>query len=211
MSSSLQTENLIFGDQLDSLIGFVNTQTIDPLSDLFGTINYFDLTASVILHNDLYMFGLSVKHLNQPNTSFNKESPNKIPMDISVLSGYEFELNPFERNFLPLNSYLFAFGILDFKQKYVNIYLSQDVQFGPISFGLNQKLSTRNGFSFNNFGLSTGISIETFDFGLFYQLPTRNGKINSPSIFELQVTFNFSKYLRNNRRLFKRLQTVNYF
>lgn len=113
--------------------------------------------------------------------------------------------------FLPLNSYLFAFGILDFKQKYVNIYLSQDVQFGPISFGLNQKLSTRNGFSFNNFGLSTGISIETFDFGLFYQLPTRNGKINSPSIFELQVTFNFSKYLRNNRRLFKRLQTDNYF
>ena len=83
---------------------------------------------------------------------------------------------------------------------------------GEITFGINQQASMVNTFNLNNFGASVGISIENFDFGLSYNFPVRSAeKVFAPSIFELYITFDFSKYRRNGRGLFKRLQIDNYF
>ena len=65
-------DNLIFEDQLNMSTGFISTETIDPLAPLIANINYFDLGASFIIHNEFYMIGLSLKHLNKPNISNNK-------------------------------------------------------------------------------------------------------------------------------------------
>ena len=108
-SSSINVENLIFADQLNMSTGFISTESIDPLAPLITDINFFDLGASFIIHNEFYMLGLSLKHLNKPNISFNKEVPYTKPIRISLQAGYEFDINPFERGFLPQYSYLYTF------------------------------------------------------------------------------------------------------
>ena len=210
-NSSLETENLIFGDQLDALQGFVNTETLDPLSNLQGSINYFDLSASFLLHSTTFMMGLAFQHLNRPNRSFNKENPQNLPILYKFMGAYELDLNPFQNNLLPQNSFLFLFAAIDIHSNRKQLFTAQEMQLGPFSIGINQKLNYLNRITFNNFGFMMGVAVENFDFGLFYQLPIKGENINPPSIFELQVGFNFSKFRRNNKGLYKRLQTDNYF
>lgn len=89
--------------------------------------------------------------------------------------------------------------------------LSQEVQLSNFSFGLNQKASMIDKFNLNSIGLSLGLAIENFDFGFQYNFPIRKfNEVYSPSFFELYFTFDFSTYRRNNKGLFKRLQTDNY-
>ena len=83
-SSSVNPDNLIFEDQLDTSTGFINSQSIDKLAPGISSINYFDLGASFILHTDKYLAGLTFKHLNKPNTSYNKEIPFEKPIQISL-------------------------------------------------------------------------------------------------------------------------------
>lgn len=197
---------------MDRTTGFINTQTQDPLGEATYDINYMDLGASFILHSDLFLVGLSLKHLNQPNVSFNNETALKKPIRITVNGGYEFNINRFERGFLPDDSYLFLFTTLTSFNSYYYLFFSQELQLGEITFGIKQQASMVNTFNLNNFGASVGISIENFDFGLSYNFPVRSAeKVFAPSIFELYITFDFSKYRRNGRGLFKRLQIDNYF
>ena len=211
-SSSVNPENLIFEDQLNTATGFINSESIDPLAPVISNVNYLDLGASFILHSDQFMAGLSLKHLNRPNTSYNKEVPFEKPIQISVQGAYEFDLNPYERRFLPRYSYLYAYGSFTKFGDSVLIYLSQDFQLGEFSLGLSQQASSLNTFALNNVGVSIGLAVENFDFGILYNFPFQSpGAVFSPSIFELFVTFDFSIYRRNRRGQYNRLQTDNYY
>ena len=75
-SSQVNPENLIFEDQL-LIPGSINPETLDPLAPNISSVNYFDLGASFILHTDKYLAGLTFKHLNKPNTSYNKETEDE--------------------------------------------------------------------------------------------------------------------------------------
>lgn len=82
---------------------------------------------------------------------------------------------------------------------------------GGFSMGLTQKLSNVGSFNFNSFGIGVGIQFENFEFGLAYSLPFRSkAKVHSPSIFEVFVTLDFSRFKRNQRGIFKYLQTDGY-
>ena len=211
-SSSVNPENLVFEDQLDTATGFINSESIDPLAPIISNVNYMDLGASFMLHSDKFMAGLTLKHLNRPNTSYNKEVPFEKPIQISVQGAYEFDLNPYERRYLPRYSYLFAYGSFTKFGDSVLIYLSQDFQLGEFSLGLSQQASSLNTFALNNVGVSIGLAVENFDFGVLYNFPFQSpGAVFSPSIFELFVTFDFSIYRRNRRGQYNRLQTDNYY
>ena len=99
-NSRVSIDNLIFGDQLNMATGFISTESIDPLAPIISSVNYFDLGASFIIHNEFYLIGLSLKHLNKPNISYNKEIPYSKPISIGLQGGYEFNINPFERSLL---------------------------------------------------------------------------------------------------------------
>ena len=192
-SQSVNPENLIFEDQLNTATGFINTESIDPLAPVISNVNYLDLGASFILHSDRFMAGLTLKHLNKPNTSYNKEVPFEKPIQISLQGAYEFDLNPYERRYLPRYSYLYTYGSFTKFGDAVLIYLSQDFQLGEFSVGLSQQAASLNTFALNNVGVSIGLAVENFDFGILYNFPFQSpGAVFSPSIFEVFVTFDFS-------------------
>jgi hypothetical protein len=210
--SNVNVENLIFEDQLNTASGFISTESLDPLAPIITASNYFDLGASFIIHNEYYMVGLSLKHLNKPNVSFNKEVPFAKPITIGIQGAYEFNINPFERRFLPRFSYLYTF--LDFKKYGDAMYfgLTEEFQLGEFSLGLTQQGASINSFALNNIGVTMGLALENFDFGIHYNFPNRKpGKVFAPSIFEFSIIFDFSIYRRNNRGLYKKLQIDNYF
>ena len=210
-SSSVNPENLIFEDQLNTATGFINTESIDPLAPVISNVNYLDLGASFILHTDKFMAGLTLKHLNKPNTSYNKEVPIEKPIQISIQGAYEFDLNPYERRYLPRYSYLFTYGSFTKFGDAVLIYLSQDFQLGEFSVGISEQAASLNNFALNNVGVSIGLAVENFDFGILYNFPFQSpGAVYSPSIFELFVTFDFSIFRRNRRGQYNRLQIDNY-
>ena len=211
-SSAVNPGNLIFGDQLNTTTGFINSESIDQLAPVISNVNYIDIGASFLLHSDKFMAGLTLKHLRKPNTSFNKEVPINKPIEVSVQGAYEFNINPYERRYLPRYSYLFAYGSFARFGKSTLIYLSQDLQLGEFSLGLSQQASSLQTFALNNIGVSIGLAVENFDFGVLYNFPFQSaGAVFSPSIFELFVTFDFSIYRRNRRGQYNRLQTDNYF
>ena len=177
-----------------------------------NNVNYVDMGASFIVHNDTFLFGLALKHLNRPHTDFGPESRQNLPISYVVNGAYEFNVNPFERVFFPKYSFLLAYGSLTKIGNSYRMFLSQELQLGEFSVGVNQQFSYLKNFSMNNFGISVGLSLENFDIGLIYDFGVKNvDKVFAPSVFELYLTFDFSKFRRNNRGLFKRLQTDNYF
>ena len=211
-SSRVNVENLTFEDQLNTSTGFISTESIDPLAPIISDINYFDLGASFIIHNEYYLVGLSLKHLNKPNVSFNKEVPFAKPISIGLQGAYEFNINPFERGFLPRFSYLYTY--LNFRKYGDSMYiaLGQDFQLGEFYLGYTQQGGSVDSFALNNFGLTLGLALENFDFGINYNFANRKpGTVFSPSIFELSIIFDFSIYRRNNRGLYKKLQIDNYY
>ena len=163
------------------------------------------------MHNQKYLLGISLKHLNRPNTSLNREKEYNKPLSISVQGGIEFDVNPYERSFLPRYSFLYTYASITQIEKKMFIDLVQEMRMGGFSVGLNQKLSNSGGFNFNSIGLGAGLQFENFEFGMAYNFPFRaQAQIHSPSVFEIFVTFDFSRFQRNQRGFFKFLQTENY-
>ena len=155
--------------------------------------------------------GLSLNHLNQPNLSDENNKVNKLPIKIGLQAGYEINMNPYQGNFLPDNSFLFLYTNWSKIDQLTNYFFAQDIQLGSFSLGINQHASFLTGFSFTHLGIQAGISLENFDLGFQYALPLKvPNQVNPPRIFELFVAFDFSPFRRNNRGLFKRLQTDNY-
>ncbi len=203
-------DNLTFGDQLSIGTGQL-LESNDPLASIISNVNYFDLGASFLLHSEDFMAGLTIKHINKPNDSFNKEDDTtEKPIQIGIQGAYEFDINPYERRYLPRYSYLMVYLNAIKVQNSIHMYLSQELQLGEFSVGLSQQAGSSG---LNNLGVSFGLSAENFDFGASYNFNFFNnpGKVFSPSIFELYVTFDFSIYRRNQRGLFKRIQIDNYY
>lgn len=211
-SSAFNESSLIFEDQLDRNSGYISTETFDPLAKRLQQISYLDLAASFILHNEFFLMGLNLKHLNQPNVSYDVATENRTQLALISNFAYEFNLNPFDRGFLPRYTYLLTYAAFTHQGRTNILYLSQELQLAEFAFGVNQQLSFLNGFNFPQLGFNAGLSFENFDFGVVYNFPLKNGsRTNSARVFELYLTFDFSKFRRNRRGLYKRLQNDNYF
>jgi len=211
-SQTTDPSRLIFGDQLNELTGLVNLESNDELAAIITSTNYFKLGASFLIHNYDFLLGLSLSNLNRPNTSFNKESNSQSPILISLQSAYEFNINPYERRFLPRYSYLMFYLNTSKMMDTYSFYLSQEFQLGEFSFGFIQQGGYISNLNLTSVGLNIGLTYENFDFGVAYNFPFQSiGSYYTPSIFELNVTFDFSIFRRNFRGQYKRIHTDNYY
>lgn len=210
-NKSIHQDSFIFEDQINTVTGYINPETNDPLGSQSAQSNYTDFSASFILHSDLFLLGLSLSQINQPNIAFDKENPIKGPINFTLQGGREWDINPFERSFLPAESYLYVFSSLSYKEQQLALNLTQDLQVGQFSIGTLQRLSFINSLDMNGIGLHLGLALDNFDFGMQYYFPIRKqGFRMAPRIFELYLIFEFTPFRRNSRGSVKRLQINNY-
>jgi type IX secretion system PorP/SprF family membrane protein len=211
-SIAYNAQGFVFEDQLNQATGFINTETIDPNGVLTQNSNYFDIGASFLIHNEDFLVGVSLKNLNRPNISLNPETELLKKIKYTLSGAYEFNINQYQRKFIPIHSYLLTFGSITQYNNALYFYASEEIQLGEFSLGISQQLSNVERLNLNNIGMAVGLSLENFEFGILYNFPIRQvSKVFSPSILELQLSFDFSQYRRNNRGLYKRLQIDNYY
>ena len=215
VSKNLNPSNLIFEDQINSITGYINQESIDPLSEFFFAKNYTYLGASFLLHNSDFLIGLNFDYLNKPNVAYETDVAFLVPISYGMQVAYEFNLNPYDRRFLPRYSYLYAYSSVRRDAETMNIFSSQEFQLGEFSVGVNQQFGFFDDFSFLNLGLSIGLTYENFDLGVSYAFSVQDlagpNYRYPPRIFDLHLSFDFSPFLRNRRGQYKRLQIDNYY
>lgn len=201
-NSRLDYSSLVFEDQINVLTGYIAAVSRDPVN-VENRINYMDIGAAGVIHNNRNMFfGLSVKHINRPETSFNSASSNKKEMFMSFQSGYEKDLNPYEQSaFLPENSYLYLYNSFTKQGTKSRFDLYQELILGNISIGINEHFNKYDGFSVSQMGTSFSIFIEEIEVGANYSLDIGSKKVGGTTYnsFELYVTFDFNPFKKNRR------------
>ena len=201
-NSRLDYSSLVFEDQINVLTGYIAGVSRDPIN-VDNKINYLDVGASGVVHNNRNLFfGLSIKHINRPETSFNSEASNKKDMLMSFQSGYERDLNPYGQSaFLPQNSYLYLYNSFTKQGTKSRFDLYQELILGNISFGINEHFNKYDGFSVSQVGTSLSVFIEEIEVGANYSFDMGSKKTAGASYttFEIYLTFDFNPFKKNRR------------
>jgi type IX secretion system PorP/SprF family membrane protein len=191
------SNNISFEDQIDILNGVVNQNTLEP-SVVNEKINYFDFSTGMLLNNEDFFIGTSLKHLNKPNVSVLSNGNAPLDMFFSVNLGYQFTIAdyvdiisfPFETKLRLTSNYI--------KQgSFRRIDLGGALVYSNYFFGLSAN-SNLQGFSggsttFNSFSLFGGLNYEHLQFGYSYDFNTLKG-LNTGGVYELSVLYRFDLY-----------------
>jgi type IX secretion system PorP/SprF family membrane protein len=80
----LRTEDLVFGDQLDSRYGYIyKSKTVLP-----PILNrrYFTASAGIVIHHEKFLTGYSISNIFRPNTNLLSDGTYRLPLRHTVLS-----------------------------------------------------------------------------------------------------------------------------
>jgi type IX secretion system PorP/SprF family membrane protein len=187
-------QNLVLGDQINIGSGIINSGSIDPL--LYNeNVNFIDVSAGMLINNESGWFGLSLKHINKPNISFEKDG--NVPLDrfFSANFGYEFHIAdyidiisfPYETRLLVTTNYMLQ-GSSD------RWDLGTGLVFKNYFFGVGAATSPSKNTLDSNFLISVnlfgGLQYDHFKFGYSYDFNTTHiGKTGG--VYELSFMYVF--------------------
>jgi len=200
-NSSLDFNSLVFEDQINVLTGSVAAVSNDPINIGSKTI-YLDIGAGASLHNSRNLFfGLNLKHLNRPETSFNGNKSNSKDVFMSLQVGYEKDINPYGQGLLPEYSFLFLYNTFSKQGPKTRFDLYQEAILGNVSFGINEHFNNYEGFSVSQVGTSLGVFVEEIEFGVNYSIEMGKKASSGASYntFEIYLVFDFNPFKKNKR------------
>jgi len=200
-NSSLDFNSLVFEDQINVLTGSVAAVSNDPIN-IGSKTNYLDIGAGASLHNSRNLFfGLNLKHLNRPETSFNGNKSNSKDVFMSLQVGYEKDINPYGQGLLPEYSFLFLYNTFSKQGPKTRFDLYQEAILGNVSFGINEHFNNYEGFSVSQVGTSLGVFVEEIEFGVNYSIEMGKKASSGASYntFEIYLVFDFNPLKKNKR------------
>lgn len=199
-TASFNYDKLIFQDQIDIFSDQINLATIDPLA-ASSKIKYADIGASFMMHNDEnFLFGFSLDHINRPNISIDEEVDHKLDMLISAQVGYEFDINPYDQNVLPEESYLYLFANFSNQSSSFRMDFYQQFNLAYFGLGISEHLNYLDEFGIHKMGFNADFHFDFFDLGLTFQMPiTQESKYIVNNSLELYMIFDLDPF-RSGRR-----------
>lgn len=169
---------LVFGDQIDSQLGYIPGSTSAAELPLYNNKFYFDSGAGINLVAGDFDIGAALQHINMPNESFSG-TPAKLPMRLTTHASYRWDLNPDDNNDETQKSYIIP-SVVVYKQAASSSY-SVGFQYKRtnISAGLLYRSGGVNGpsavmvsFIFDLFINKEGL--EKLRFGASHDIPVSN-------------------------------------
>ncbi|PHS53485.1 MAG: hypothetical protein COB01_04030 [Lutibacter sp.] len=207
-ANKVDFSSLVFEDQIDIFTGNISGISIDPVN-ANNKVSYFDMGAGVHVHNSKNLFfGLNLKHINQPDISFNNEENIKKKLFMSLQTGYEYDLNPYNQNSLPPNSFLFLYASLSKQGAKTRVDFYQEAILDNFSLGFNQHINNYLGASITTLGASASVFLEQMEIGANYsfEIATKNLTGIGYNYFEIFIIFDFLRFdshgRANNSRFF---------
>ncbi|MDW7692320.1 type IX secretion system membrane protein PorP/SprF [Flammeovirgaceae bacterium SG7u.111] len=192
---------LNFGDFIfeDQIIG--PSDPLNPTSEQFSGQykGYADVGSGFVLFSQNMWFGLSVSHLNKPNTSF-LGGKEKLPRKLTVHTGYKISLIPKgkynprhmppERSITPALMYLRQGAS---EQLSLGTYLTLDpLMLGVWYRGIPTKKRQYKGLNQDAVAILTGIRLGTISIGYSYDYTlSRLTNLNTTGSHEISITYSF--------------------
>lgn len=192
---SFAFQNLLLEDQINIRTGSNNASSIDPMLQN-DKVNFFDVTAGMVFNTENLWIGLSMKHLNKPNISFNADK--NLPLDtfFSLSSGYEFLLADYiDVQFFPYATKMFVTSNYMQQGRYNRLDVGTSILFEKMFFGAtavtNPAKNGNNNHLLTSLNLFTGLQYDHLRLGLSYDLnTTKIGKTGG--VYELSLTYQFN-------------------
>ncbi|OUS02241.1 hypothetical protein A9Q86_04240 [Flavobacteriales bacterium 33_180_T64] len=188
-SKSNKFRNLTLADQININTGIINPVSVDPLSNNTNNRFYVDFSTGIVFEKEefngiTYWFGISVKHLNQPNISF--VEGEKVPLNIfySIHGNYRF---PF------LNDYSIMMTANYMQQgQYNRLDIGSLFQVNQFLLGLtavtNPARNDANSHLLTSINAFIGLEYTEFRFGLSYDMNTSEIG-NTRGVYEFSLTY----------------------
>jgi type IX secretion system PorP/SprF family membrane protein len=192
---SFAFQNLLLEDQINIRTGNNNSSSIDP-SLKNDKVNFFDVTAGMVFNTENLWIGLSMKHLNKPNISFNTD--RNLPLDtfFSLSSGYEFLLADYiDVQFFPYATKMFVTSNYMQQGRFNRLDIGTSILFEKMFFGATAVTNpAKNGINshvLSSVNFFTGLQYDHLRLGLSYDLNTSKiGKTGG--VYELSLTYQFN-------------------
>lgn len=187
-------QNIVLEDQINIGAGTIDPVSMDPVL-LNSKLNFFDVTAGMLINNENSWFGASLKHLNRPNISFTENGNVPLEMFFSFNAGYEFKLAdyidvivfPYETKVLLTTNYMT-------QGEYSRLDLGAGLVFKRLFFGVTAATdpvkNNPNGHFLTSLNAYGGLYWDHFKFGYSYDFNT-SGIGRTGGIYELSVTYQF--------------------
>ena len=189
---SFNFNNLILEDQINLNSETVSPSSVDALS-INDKVNYLDLSASLLIHDDNLWLGASVKHLNRPDISLTTDGNVELQPLGTITAGYELQLAELLNvTFLPYSTKLLLTGNYmqqgDFNRFDLGgMFVINTFYMGAIA-ATNPNRQTENAHLLTSVNLLGGLQYENFKFGLSYDINVSNlGRTGG--IYELSVIY----------------------
>lgn len=198
-------KSLLYEDQINTDNGSINGGTNDPSQFyLRNKVNFFDISSGFLLYDEDFWLGISLKHLNTPNIAFVSEGEVPLDMNLSIQSGYSFDLdrNP-NFTFLPDYSKFVLTSNFMKQGEYNRLDLGSALHFNPFILGViaatNPMRKSDQSHLLTSINLIGSIQINNFTFGYSYDIST--SKIdNTQGVHEFSLTWQIGRecYSCNN-------------
>lgn len=162
---SLDTEKLIFGNQLDEDIGFTGASS-GEISDQPAR-NYFDFSTGLLAYNKTTWVGVAMHHINQPNQSFFLNQESHVPFKFTVHGGAKIKFTKGEYTNDSKDYTISPAFNYRFQDKFDQLDLGAYINYHPIVIGLWYRgiPVLKNNFDFTNqdaFAVLIGYSYRDF-------------------------------------------------
>jgi type IX secretion system PorP/SprF family membrane protein len=189
-TKSFGFQNLVLEDQLNIGSGTVDPNSIDPLAAA-DRVNFYDISAGMVVHNEQAWLGLSLKHLNKPNISFTTLGDVPLDMFLSVSGGYEFKLLT---SFVPTGTKLMVTANYMQQAEYNRLDFGTGIYFQRFYFGAlaatNPARNSANSHLLTSVNAFAGLQYEHFKFGYSYDF-NATGMGRTGGVHEFAITYHF--------------------
>jgi type IX secretion system PorP/SprF family membrane protein len=206
--------SILLEDQINTSNGGISGSTIDP--SLYGykeSINYFDISTGILLYDDNFWAGASLKHLSTPNIAFTDVGDVPLSMFFSVHGGYSFDIGSFDFIFRDDVNLLVTANYMK-QGQYNRLDFGSALEFDKFTLGaiavLNPEGKSNESHLLTSVNLFASIQLDRFVLGYSYDINT-SAFGNNKGIHELSLTFQIGRNCSTcNNYLVKRPWGRNY-
>lgn len=192
--------SLILQDQLNLGSGTVDPVTVDPLGhDPRDHFFFADFSAALLVNNESTWFGLSLKHLNQPNISLTDRGNLPLDMFFAANAGHKFKLaNYLDVSVLPYETQMLLNANLMKQGNYNRLDVGAELLFKDFFFGVSAATSpftkAEKGEFLTSINAFAGLQYQHLKFALSHDFNT-TGIGRTGGIYELSCSYQFDLYI----------------
>lgn len=189
--------SLLLEDQININNGAIRNGSIDPsVLNSNDKIGFFDISSGILLYNDKSWFGISLKHLNQPNIAFTDYANVPLEMFLSLHGGYSLSLDESPMSFLPNQTNVLLTANYIRQAQYNRLDFGTALEFKPFILGVfaatNPEEKSNNSHLLTSINIYGSVQLDRFVFGYSYDIST--SKIgNTHGVHELSLSWQLSR------------------